>query len=73
MDDISSGLTTNVMDLYFSVGIPNGYSVLFAGVSFDPKLISLSTNTVSAAGSTIQATIVGAGVGDALTLIHSTT
>ena len=73
MDGISSGLNTNIIDLFFSVGIPNGYTELLAGVSFDPKLISLSTNTVSTAGSTIQATIVGAGVSDALTLIDSET
>ena len=66
-----SGLSSNRMDLYFSVGIPNGYTELLDGVSFAPKLVSLSTNTVSAAGSTIQATVIGAGVSDALTLVDS--
>ena len=66
-----SGLGTNSMDLYFSVGIPNGYTELLAGVTFAPVLISLSTNIVSAASSTIQATVIGAGVNDKLTLVDS--
>jgi hypothetical protein len=68
----SAGLKTNKMDLYFSVGLPNGYTQLTRGVKFSPKLVSLSTNTVSEAGGSIQAHIRGMGVDDELTLINAT-
>lgn len=71
VDIVASGLSASKIDLYFSVGIPNGYTELLDGVSFDPKLISLSTREVSIAGSIIYATVEGAGVNDALTLIDS--
>lgn len=71
VDDMTTGLSTNQMDLFFSFGLPNGYTELLDGVTFAPKLVSLSTNTVSAAGTTIQATVIAAGVNDALTLVDS--
>lgn len=60
------------MDLYFSIGIPNGYTELLDGATFAPVLLSLNTNEVSIAGSKIQATIIGAGVNDKLTLVDTT-
>ena len=69
VDSVRSGLTANKMDLYFSVGIPNGYTELLSGATFVPKLTQLSTNTISVAGSTIQATVKGVGVDDSITLI----
>ena len=53
VDSVKSGLVNNPMDLYFTVGRPNGYTELLAGVKFTPVLLELSTNTISEAGSTI--------------------
>ena len=47
IDTLKSGLSSSSMDLYFSSGIPNGYTELSSGVTFTPKLISLSSNTGS--------------------------
>mmetsp|Transcript_13355 Transcript_13355/g.16912 ORF Transcript_13355/g.16912 Transcript_13355/m.16912 type:complete len:167 (+) Transcript_13355:520-1020(+) len=72
VDSLTTGLSANKMDLYFAVGLPNGYTELFAGATFTPKLVELSTNEISAAGSTIQATVKGMGVNDSLTLVEKT-
>ena len=56
------------MDLYFSVGIPNGYTELQSGISFEPKLIALSSNIGSQAGSIITAEVKGVGIDDKITL-----
>lgn len=61
------------MDLYLSVGIPNGYTELLDGISFTPKLLSLSTNEGSAAGSIITAVVKGVGANDKITLINTAT
>lgn len=59
------------MDLYFSIGIPKGYTEYLDGTTFTPKLLSVSTLEVSPSGSTIQATIKGVGVNDEITLVNS--
>jgi hypothetical protein len=59
------------MNLYFSVGLPNGYAELETGISFEPKLVSLSTNEGSAGGSIITAAVKGVGVNDNVTLYCS--
>ena len=56
------------MNLYLSVGLPRGYTELQTGISFEPKLLSLSTNTGSAAGSLITAVVKGVGIYDKVTL-----
>jgi hypothetical protein len=56
------------MNLYFSVGLPNGYTELSNGITFSPKLVSLSANEGSAGGSVITAIVKGAGVSDNITL-----
>lgn len=61
------------MEINFSVGYPNGYTELLAGVWFTPRLENASTNTVSSAGSTIQAKVNGMGLEDNLTLLDSST
>jgi hypothetical protein len=38
------------------------------GITFEPKLLSLSTNTGSAAGSLITAVVKGVGINDQVTL-----
>lgn len=68
VDTLTSGLTTNSMDLYFSVGIPHGYTELASGITFAPQLVSLSSNTGSQAGSTITAIVKGVGIDDQVTL-----
>lgn len=73
VDSLTSGLTSNTMDLYLSVGIPNGYTELLDGISFTPKLLSLSTNEGSAAGSIITAVVKGVGANDKITLINTAT
>ena len=59
------------MELYLSVGYPEGYNLL-AGITFEPKLVALSTNKGSQAGSIIIADVIGMGVNDKLTLYDST-
>ena len=59
----------NTMELYFSVGIPANYTYIVNNpMLFEPKLISLSTNTGSIAGSKIIAVVKGVGVNDKITL-----
>lgn len=70
VDSLDSGLAASAIDLYFSVGLPNGYTELIDGVKFQPKLISLSTNTGSQAGSIITAVVKGVGVNDQVTLVN---
>lgn len=71
VDSLTSGSAVNSMDLYFSVGLPNGYTELLDGITFDPKLVSLSSNTGSSAGSIITAQVKGVGVDDQVTLYDS--
>ena len=53
VDSVLSGAVASKIELFFSVGIPKGYDTYLAGVTLTPKLLSLSTNTISLAGSTI--------------------
>ena len=73
VDTLESGLSTNTMNLYLGVGIPEGYTELDAGISFEPKLLSLSTNTGSSNGSLITAVIKGVGINDKVTLVNDST
>lgn len=68
VDSLSSGLSANSIDLYFTLGIPEGYTELADGITFEPKLISLSANQGSAAGSVITAVVKGVGFNDNITL-----
>lgn len=61
------------MNLYLSIGIPEGYSELDSGITFEPKLVSLSTNKGSAGGSLITAVVKGVGEDDDITLYDSAT
>ena len=40
VEDLTSGTSTR-MDLYLSSGIPNGFDVLLAGVTFEPVFLGL--------------------------------
>ena len=71
VDSLDSGLLANSIDLYFTIGIPNGYTELTDGLTFEPKLLSLSSNTGSQAGSIITAVVKGVGVNDQVTLYDS--
>ena len=73
VDTLESGISTNTLDLYFSIGLPNGYTELETGIDFRPKLISLSANTGSSAGSIITAEVKGVGINDKVTLYDETT
>ena len=73
VDTLTSGLTTNTMNLYFVIGIPEGYTLLDNGITFTPKLISLSASSGSQAGSIITAVVKGVGVSDSITLYDSAT
>ena len=42
VDSLTSGLSASSMDLYLSQGIPKGYTMLQSGITFEPKLLSLS-------------------------------
>ena len=61
------------MNLYFAIGIPEGYTLLDNGITFTPKLISLSASSGSQAGSIITAVVKGVGVSDSITLYDSAT
>ena len=71
VDSLTSGLTASSLDLYLAVGVPEGYTELADGITFEPKLLSLSTNQGSAAGSVITAVVKGVGVNDKVTLYDS--
>ena len=68
VDSLENGLTTSTTNLYLAIGLPRGYTELQAGITFSPKLLSLSTSTGSAAGSLITAVVKGVGVNDQVTL-----
>ena len=70
---MTSGLTANTMDLFFTIGIPAGYTLLSPGITFAPKLISLSASSGSTAGSIITAVVKGVGISDNVTLYDSAT
>ena len=73
VDTLESGSSANSMNLFLAVGIPEGYEELLPGITFEPKLLSLSTNVVSAGGSLITAVVKGVGVNDNVTLVDSAT
>jgi hypothetical protein len=55
------------------MGIPNGYTELASGITFAPKLLSLSASSGSAAGSVITAVVKGVGIKDKVTLYDEAT
>ena len=59
------------MDLYFSIGIPEGYTEMLDGVTFAPVLLSVNTVKVSESGTKLQAVVKGMGVKDEITLIDA--
>lgn len=59
------------MDLYLSVGIPNGFTELLDGAIFAPVLLSVNQKKISSAGSTIQAVVKGMGVNDEIILVDA--
>ena len=62
----------NIIEFYLVEGIPAGFNDNFSGgITFDPKLVSLSTNQGSSQGSTIYARVEGAGTGDSLMLVDA--
>jgi hypothetical protein len=63
----------NTIEVYFGVGLPVGADAgdFIVAVDFEPKLVQLSTLTISGAGSTLYAVVEGAGTGDSLTLVDS--
>ena len=75
---LTSGLTASAVDLYLPGDYPGTPSGAEAGlpaaikVGFEPQLVSLSTGTVSAAGSVITAAVWGVGPGDQVTLWDET-
>ena len=71
---LTSGADINSFEVYFGEGIPNGWSTaeggdFEAGISFEPKLVALSTSEGSSSGSTVYALVEGAGTADGLTLL----
>ena len=74
VDSLTSGLTASAVDLYLPGDYPGTPSGGAAGlpaaieVVFVPQLVSLSTGTVSAAGSVITAAVWGVGPDDEVTL-----
>ena len=77
LTSIHQGSDTNKFEVYFSEGVPNGWSnkekntMFDAGIQFDPKLINLSEHEGTAAGGVIYAEIIGAGMSDPYTLVDS--
>jgi hypothetical protein len=53
---------TTDIELFFENGRGLGYDKLYTGLNLDPKIVSISANSGSVAGSIIKAKVVGAGV-----------
>ena len=67
---INQGLTRDRLEMYLLVGIPHGITDFFSGVTFEPKLLSLSANIGSTAGAIIQASVKGVGINDSVDLVN---
>mmetsp|Transcript_41643 Transcript_41643/g.63613 ORF Transcript_41643/g.63613 Transcript_41643/m.63613 type:complete len:85 (+) Transcript_41643:2985-3239(+) len=68
-----SSLSKDSVSVFFSVGVPNGYDVFSAALSFTQKFTSLSPNSGSVGGSIIRATVPGVGSADTdIDLVDST-
>ena len=74
IDSLTGGDSSNTIEFYLAEGVPAGFNVpVFTnGITFQPKLVGLSTNLGSAAGSTIYAYIEGAGTADTMMLRDGT-
>ena len=74
---VNSGSTANTFEVYLSEGVPDGWhdptlaspTMFDAGITFDPKLLRLSTSEGTGAGAVIYAEIAGAGMDDKYTLV----
>jgi len=51
------------MNLYFPIGTPSGHSIITQTYSITPRLVSITPNNGSIAGSVIVANIQGVGTG----------
>ena len=71
MDNLDEGLTDQIVEVYFSSGVPNGMNPSPTAV-FTPKIVELSTNEGSQAGSKIYANVQGVGINDSVTLVDRT-
>jgi hypothetical protein len=71
--ELNAGAAAQDIEIYFQEGVPNGMNVapFLNGVSFDPKLVDLSTSVGSEGGSTIYAVIEGRGINDSVTLTNA--
>ncbi len=58
-----------MFDLFFKVGVPNGYSTINVDLSFTPELLGLEISQGSEGGATFKAKVSGAGINDSLELI----
>lgn len=62
-----------VANIFFSVGIPQGYALLQPGITLEPVFQELYTQEFSLAGSAIYAKGKGFGVDDKMTLVRADT
>jgi hypothetical protein len=58
---VKDSKTTDI-ELFFENGRVLNYELLYTGLNLDPKIVSISANSGSVAGSIIKAKVVGAGV-----------
>jgi hypothetical protein len=54
-------LVSSNMKLYFPVGLPENHSVITAGITLTPKLMSITPNEGGVGGTLIEAFVPGVG------------
>ena len=66
--ELNSGFEAEELEILLQEGVVNGYQTLLPGVIFSPKLTTLSITQGVQEGTTLIATIIGAGVNDNIRL-----
>jgi hypothetical protein len=66
--ELNSGFEAEELEILLQEGVVNGYQTLLPGVIFSPKLMTLSITQGVQEGTTLIATIIGAGVNDNIRL-----
>jgi hypothetical protein len=66
------GTSSTDLKLYTMEGIPDGHSIIEAGISLDPKILAIYPQTGSTGGSVVNATVSGVGTEtEGVTLVDS--
>ena len=73
IDDVTTGLSAQTLEVYFEVGAPNGLPLIYEGVALGQALLGLEVSEGSECGSKITARVSGLGVDDSsvVTLVNA--